>query len=192
MRRLRPHLTYANIMVTLLAIGALTGGVAYAANTIGSADIINGQVKTADIGNNQVQSADVRDDTFGNGGLGSADIANNTVASGDIENGGLGGVDIADGDLNDEDIAKLSVVNFPANIPAVPAHECRMPLISGINAQGDHLLLTPNWDDASQFLTYSIQYRADAESALMHVCNPTNNSTLSRTTHFNLLVIDAQ
>ena len=61
MRRLRPHLTYANIMVTLLAIGALTGGVAYAANTIDSADIINGQVKSPDIGSNQVQSVDVRD-----------------------------------------------------------------------------------------------------------------------------------
>ena len=26
---MREHLTYANVMVTLLAIGALTGGVAY-------------------------------------------------------------------------------------------------------------------------------------------------------------------
>ena len=75
MRRLRPHLTYANVMVTLLAIGALTGGVAYAANTIGSSDIINGQVKSPDIGTGQVQSVDVRDDTLANGGLTGADIA---------------------------------------------------------------------------------------------------------------------
>ena len=45
MRRLRPHLTYANVMATLLAIGALTGGTAYAADTIGSSDIIDGQVR---------------------------------------------------------------------------------------------------------------------------------------------------
>ena len=40
------HLTYANVMVTLLAIGALTGGVAYAANTVFSSDVVNGEVKT--------------------------------------------------------------------------------------------------------------------------------------------------
>ena len=76
MRRLRPHLTYANIMVTLLAVGALTGGVAYAANTVFSTDIVNGEVKSLDIGNNQVYSADVRDDTLANGGLTGADIKN--------------------------------------------------------------------------------------------------------------------
>jgi hypothetical protein len=71
MRRLRPHLTYANVMVTLLAIGALSGGVAYAANTVFSTDIVDGEVKKADIGtgavhtseigNNQVRSADVKE-----------------------------------------------------------------------------------------------------------------------------------
>jgi hypothetical protein len=62
----------------------LTGGVAYAANTIGSSDIIdesilsqdvkNGEVKTADIGTNQVRSADVRNDSLAGGGLTGADI----------------------------------------------------------------------------------------------------------------------
>jgi hypothetical protein len=67
---MRKHLTYANVMVTLLAIGALTGGVAYAANTIGSTDIINGQVKSVDIGTGQVQAIDVR-----NEGLTGAEVA---------------------------------------------------------------------------------------------------------------------
>ena len=49
MRRLRFHLTYANVMVTLLAIGTLTGGVAYAANTIGSSDIINESIQSVDL-----------------------------------------------------------------------------------------------------------------------------------------------
>jgi hypothetical protein len=38
----------------------IAGGTAYAANTIGSTDIINGQVKSADIGTGQVQSIDVK------------------------------------------------------------------------------------------------------------------------------------
>ena len=39
----------------------LTGGVAYAANTVFSSDIVNGEVKSVDIGDNQVQGVDVKD-----------------------------------------------------------------------------------------------------------------------------------
>ncbi len=53
----------------------IAGGTAYAADTIGSDDIINGQVKTVDIGNHQVRSVDVRDDTLPGGGLTGVDIA---------------------------------------------------------------------------------------------------------------------
>ena len=54
----------AQWMGALALFLVLAGGTAYAANTIGSSDIINGQVRTVDIGNNQVSSADVRDDTL--------------------------------------------------------------------------------------------------------------------------------
>ena len=77
----------------------LTGGVAYAADTIGSSDVINNsllsedikdnEVKTPDlasssvqtgkIGNNQVFSANVRDATLPSRGLTAADIAPNAV-----------------------------------------------------------------------------------------------------------------
>ena len=42
----------------------IAGGTAYAANTIGSTDIINGQVKSADIGTGQAQSIDVKDESL--------------------------------------------------------------------------------------------------------------------------------
>ena len=62
---------WAGLLALFLVIA---GGTGYAANTIGSADIINGQVKSADIGDNQVQSIDVR-----NGSLTGADIEEDTV-----------------------------------------------------------------------------------------------------------------
>ena len=71
----------------------LTGGVAYAANTVFSSDIVNGEVKTADIGTNQVRSADVRDDTLSGGGLGAADIAKNSLKGADIAESSLQNVD---------------------------------------------------------------------------------------------------
>jgi hypothetical protein len=69
LRKVVAHLRaqWMGALALLIAIGT---GSAYAANTIGSTDIINGQVKSPDIGNNQVQSIDVKDE-----GLTGADIA---------------------------------------------------------------------------------------------------------------------
>ncbi len=58
--KLRSRLTYANVMATLGVFVAL-GGTAYAANTVFSTDIVDGQVKSVDIGNGEVNSADVKD-----------------------------------------------------------------------------------------------------------------------------------
>ena len=55
---MRKHLTYANVMVTILAFIVL-GGAAYAANTVFSSDIVD----------NQVFSADVRNDSSAEAGL---------------------------------------------------------------------------------------------------------------------------
>ena len=61
MRSLRKRLTYANVMSTLAALFALGGGVAYAANTIASSEIIDGEVKTPDLAANAVNSAKIAD-----------------------------------------------------------------------------------------------------------------------------------
>ncbi len=68
---MRKHLTYANVMATLAVVLVVAGGTAYAANTVFSTDIVNGEVKSVDIGTGQVQSPDVK-----NEGLTGADIAN--------------------------------------------------------------------------------------------------------------------
>ena len=87
------RLTYANVVATLALVIAVAGGTAYAANTVFSSDIVNGEVKSADIGNNEVRSADVRDDTLAGGGLGSADIAKNSFRGPDIAESALQDVD---------------------------------------------------------------------------------------------------
>jgi formylglycine-generating enzyme required for sulfatase activity len=58
MRRIRQHLTYSNVMVTILAFVVLGGG-AYAAfhlprNSVRSRNIVNRQVKTPDLANGAV------------------------------------------------------------------------------------------------------------------------------------------
>jgi len=111
----RKHLTYANVMATLAVVLVVAGGTAYAANTIGSTDIINGQVKSADIGTGQVQSVDVKND-----GLQGADIADSSLNHLDVAldgltaqeiNESLTGNEIADGGLTGDDIAPQSGVD---------------------------------------------------------------------------------
>ena len=99
----------AQWMGALALLLVLAGGTAYAANTIGSSDIINGQVKSADIGNNQVRSADVRDDTIANGGLTGKDIIEGSL-------GTVPAADTLDG-MDSKDFARLGgVINGDGSI----------------------------------------------------------------------------
>ena len=61
MKRIFGGRRYANVTSTLALVVALGGTGAYAANTIRSSDIVNGQVKRVDIANNAVTSGKVKD-----------------------------------------------------------------------------------------------------------------------------------
>ncbi len=67
LRRLRTHLTYANVMSSIAAFAALTG-VAWAAtlprNSVGPAQLKNNAVTSPKIKNGQVTTADAKDNTF--------------------------------------------------------------------------------------------------------------------------------
>jgi len=79
----------------------LTGGAAYAANTVFSTDIVDGEVKTADISDaNGVRSADVRDDTLTGGGLAAVDLRSDSVGTSEVATNSLGGGDIREGTLD--------------------------------------------------------------------------------------------
>jgi hypothetical protein len=131
--KLRSRLSYANVMATLGVFIAL-GGTAYAVNTVGSTDIIDGQVKSVDVGDNEINSADVKDQTLNtfdvhsflgvdvvDGSLTGDDLANtsslgtqdiheeellfnNTLNSSDIGAGAVGTSEVADGSLTGFDI----------------------------------------------------------------------------------------
>jgi hypothetical protein len=105
MRKLRSRLTYANVTATLALVIAVAGGTAYAANTITSTDIVNGQVKSVDIGNNQVQGIDVKFDS-----LDGTRIADESIGTDDVGDGSLTGDDVNDGTLTGVDIAPQSGV----------------------------------------------------------------------------------
>jgi hypothetical protein len=67
---MRKHITYANVMATLAVVLVIGGGAAYAANTVFSTDIVDGEVKTADLASNGVRSVKIA-----NGQVTPADLA---------------------------------------------------------------------------------------------------------------------
>jgi hypothetical protein len=83
---------WIGVIALFVALG--TGG-AYAANTIGSGDIIDNSVQSADLKNNDVRTQDVRDASLNGGGLIAADIADDALTGAQIDESSLGVVPAA-------------------------------------------------------------------------------------------------
>jgi len=62
MGRIRPHLTYSNVMSTIAVFGPLAGGGARAASKIGTGELKNGAVTAKKLHRNSVTGAKVKND----------------------------------------------------------------------------------------------------------------------------------
>lgn len=95
LRRFGSHVR--NQWMGALALFVALGGTAYAAATIGSADIIDNSVASVDLKNNDVLAADVLDGTLGgldvfNGSLTGTDVSNDSLTGADIKEASLAGL----------------------------------------------------------------------------------------------------
>src|SRR3954454_16130593 len=106
--RLRPRSIY-DVMAVLGCVAALGTGSAYAANTIGSADIIDESILSQDIQDGQISSADVRDRTLANGGLVATDLRTGSVGAAEIAANGFGAQEVLDESLTASDLGSDSV-----------------------------------------------------------------------------------
>ena len=75
-RQLRRRLTFANVCSFIALVVALGTGSAYAANTIGSDDIIDESIQSVDIKNGQVKPADLAAGAATNGAISLSGISN--------------------------------------------------------------------------------------------------------------------
>jgi hypothetical protein len=133
MRRIRDHLTYANVMVTLLAFIVLTGGTAVAlggSNTVQSDDLGPGaQVKAPDIAANAVGTNKVVDNS-----LTGTDI--NESSLGEVPSstlGGLGRDSGPSGSCNPESTTFITCATADITLPA----PSRVLIIGQIRAEPD-------------------------------------------------------
>ena len=87
------HLRRQWIGVLALVI-ALGTGTTYAANTVFSTDIVDGQVKIADIGQGAVATSEVLNDTASGGGLAAADLRSGSVGTAEVADRSLRAADL--------------------------------------------------------------------------------------------------
>ncbi len=186
LRKLSRRLTYANVMSTFAAVGVLAGGTAYAANTIASTDIIDGQVKSVDVGDAEIKSADVKDES-----LTTFDVS--TFLGADVVDSSLTGADIRNGSLTATDIRKPGGLptSFGVTIGTVSARSCKYFNLSGYDGLSDRqdtLLLTPSYEDSATNLVYTAE--AGARYPHIKICNPTDSAIDDGATSFSFLAID--
>ena len=117
LRKLRPHLSYANVAATLALVLAAGGSTAYAAAKIGKSDIGYHAVTSSKIAFNAITASKVRNST-----LSGKDVRDSWITSADIRNGSLRADDLAAGQLP----------QGPKGEPGAPASE----LHAGVSAIG--------------------------------------------------------
>jgi hypothetical protein len=101
---------YASLFIALSGTAYAIDGPLAGQNTVGSADIINGEVYGADVRNNQIGTADVRDDTLSSGGLAAEDLAPDSVGASEADEASL----FNDNSLNDADIDQSTFSTSPS------------------------------------------------------------------------------
>jgi hypothetical protein len=101
--KFRSRLTYANVMSTIGVFLALGGGAAYAADTVFSIDIVDGEVKNPDYAADSIAGGKVV-----NNSLRSADVEN--LTGGDVIDDALTGADVRESSLGEVPLAS-SVAN---------------------------------------------------------------------------------
>ena len=104
---LRPRSIY-DVMATLGFCALLVTGTAYAANTVFSSDIVDGEVKGNDLAADSVGSGKIADQQVKNADLGLGASSSNTIAD-----GGIQGIDVKDNTLKGADIDESSLVGAP-------------------------------------------------------------------------------
>jgi hypothetical protein len=125
LRKLRPRRpSHATVVAYLGLFVALGTGSAYAANTVFSSDIVDGEVKSVDVGDGEIGSADVKDNSLNtfdvhsflgvdvvDGSLTGADVSDNTIGVNDIGSQQVASDEVVNDSLLQSDIRAGAVTN---------------------------------------------------------------------------------
>jgi hypothetical protein len=186
LRRKRRHFTFANVTSVLALVIALSTGTAYAANTVFSTDIVDGEVKNVDIHASAVTSGKLHDHEVKNQDLAPDAVDGSKVVDGsltglDVASSSLSGSDILTGSLLSSDIADHTLTTSDLNgtdhhgaisVGAISNGRCATITGSVGGARpGDAAVLTTDGSIPSGMLIYA--QRALTDQVQIKVCNLT-------------------
>lgn len=129
---------YAALFIALSGTAYAVDGPLAGQNQVGSADIINGDVRSDDLGAAQVTAAklaanSVNAGKIADGEVGAAEVGQGAVGTGEVANDSLSGGDVANGSLTSLDLAKRTVQRDDL------AFEIDDALTARVTAGGDRL-----------------------------------------------------
>jgi hypothetical protein len=135
-RRIIDH--FKSSIVGYIALFMVLSGTAYAANTVFSADIVDGQVKSVDVADNGLTGVDVTNSSLtgadvATGSLTGSDVADNSVAGADVTNSSLTGADVTNSSLTGADVAddSLTGTDIAESTLSVRAMGCQSGKVLG-------------------------------------------------------------
>lgn len=141
----------------------------YAANTVFSADIVDGQVKTADLANNAVTTVKIKD-----GEVKNADLAPSSVGSLKIKDNDIQAIDIAADAVGASEISGVSRLIF-AECDFSPGNELPSGIDSILNCgvsgahSGDNVIATSN--EGCLAAVGAASHQGAVAMTLVNVCN---------------------
>src|SRR4051794_31191938 len=173
LRKLRPRSAY-DVMAAIASFIAVAGGTAYAANTIGSADIIdesiqsvdvkNGEVKNPDLGTNSVTSSRIATGNVFNSDLAPDSVNGSKVSANSLTASDLGPDSVSTSELDSTDHSGAIAVGAITNGRCVTVTGS----VSGARP-GDAVVVTTNGAIPSGVLIYG--QRAITDAVHIKVCN---------------------
>ena len=116
--------SHATVVAYLALFVALGGTGAYAANTVFSTDIVDGQVKTPDLANvavtnGKIGASAVNANKIASNAVTTGKIAGNAVTTGKVADNNLTGSDVLDSTIRSADIAPLTITGFDVGFNAI-------------------------------------------------------------------------
>src|SRR3954468_17076169 len=190
--RIRRGLTFSNVCSFLALVIALGAGTAYAANTVHSSDIVDGQVKNADIGANAVSTGKINA-----GAVTVSDIHANAVNGAKIRDGAVGNVDLAAGAVHGNSVLDESLTlsdiagaatNGSVSLSGIPNGRCTQVTFNvGSAAVGDPAIVSTGAAIQNGILMYANRV-ATAGHVEVNACN-FSGTTMTAITNFPVRII---
>ncbi len=129
LEKVRPRSIY-DVMALIACVGVVAGGTAYAANTIGSSDVVDESLLSQDIKNGEVKATELAGAAVTN-----SKLATNAVGSGKVVDESLAALDLGPDSVGTSEVAGSALTGADVSFDSLTGSDIRESSLS-VNALG--------------------------------------------------------